>query len=227
MIHPLVIRPEIITLGLKPMMQEPLFQLVRFDLFLETISAIIALLISHRANLAFRLTRQKRLSDLSTGFLVLSAGMFGRVIGTIYFFVIEGGGLGEEAEILQAVVTIAYGAMRIMAYILFSVSTRRGGKNAIPAEIPMLALFFLIDPNLELIAIIVLLIVVLQGAMNYAAVRSRFALYVLIGFLFLLLSHIFGIVSLVDFRAYGVSQVLQFLGLISLLVMLIKAGREP
>ena len=76
-----------------------------------------------------------------------------------------------------------------------------------------------------MIAIIVLLVVVLQSLMNYASNRSRFALYVLVGFLFLLLSHIFLIFSFDEYRGYLLSQVFQFLGLIALLVMLIKAGR--
>ncbi|UCE09160.1 MAG: hypothetical protein JSW61_09270 [Candidatus Thorarchaeota archaeon] len=208
------------------MMQEPLLTLIRFDLILESISGVIALMISHQANTAYRLTEQKRLSDLSTGFLVLSASMFGRVIGSLYFFVIAAGGSIPDADMMQNVVSMAYGFLKIMAFVLFAVSTRRGGGGQMPSEAAFMALPFLIDPNLELIAILVLLIVVMQALMNYAAIRTRFALYVLAGFLFLLLSLIFGIFATMNISAYGVSQAFQFLGLMSFLVMLLKSGRE-
>ncbi len=200
--------------------------LIRIDLILETIGAIIAFAISHYANTAYKLTREKRLSDLSTGFLVLSVSMFGRVIGTIYFFVLADASGSGEALSLRNIVIIAYEALRIMAYALFALSTRRGVREyENNAPLMLLALPGLIDPNLEMIAIIVLLVVVLQALINYASNRSRFALYVVIGFLFLLLSHIFLIFSFNEYRGYILSQLSQFLGLIALLVMLIKAGR--
>lgn len=208
-------------------MQGALYALIRLDLLLEAISGIIALMISHQANMAYQLTGEKRLSDLSTGFLVLSAGMFGRVVGTFYFFVIVGtAGLTPEAEMVRGIVTIAYGSARIMAYIIFAISTRRTIRKPSLADTPIMALPFLIDPNLEIVAIMILIIIVLQAMMNYLNVRTKFALYVLIAFLCLLLSHIFGIIALAEIRAYWWSQIAQFLGLISLLVMLIKAGRE-
>ncbi len=203
--------------------------LLRIDLLLETIGAIIAFAISHYANSAYKMTSQKKLSDLSTGFLVLSVSMFGRVIGTIYFFVLAGTGSTGNAESMRNLVIIAVEMLRIMAYILFAVSTRRGIREQTQigstSLLLLLAIPSLINPTLEMMAIIVLLVVVLQSLMNYASNRSRFALYVLVGFLFLLLSHIFLIFSFDEYRGYLLSQVFQFLGLIALLVMLIKAGR--
>ncbi|MGD2072117.1 MAG: hypothetical protein PVG65_01330 [Candidatus Thorarchaeota archaeon] len=206
-------------------MQDVAAALIRLDLLLETISGIIALLISHYSNQAFKLTRQKRLADLSTGFLVLSAGMFGRVIGTLYFFVLLGIAGIPTTQTLFGVVTVAYGVMRVMAYILFAISTRHVREQ--PAmETWLLALPVLIQPHLEIIAIIVLIIVVLQALMNYVSNRSSFALYVLAGFFLLLLSHITAMFSQVELRGWILSQIFQFLGFVALLVMLIKAGRD-
>ncbi|MGY5852982.1 MAG: hypothetical protein RTU92_05400 [Candidatus Thorarchaeota archaeon] len=194
-------------------------------LLLETFSGVIAILVSHYANTAFRLTGQKRLSDLSTGFLVLSASMFGRVIGTIYFAVLYGPADAlQSARSLIFLVSVTCDALRIMAYILFAISTRRTLMEQNPSPIMLMALPWWIDPNLEMIAIIVMLIVVLQSLMNYTANRSRYALYVLGGFFCLLLSHIFLIFEHID-RGYILSQIFQFLGLFALLFMLWKAGR--
>jgi hypothetical protein len=201
-------------------MQEATAALLRLDLLLETISGIIALLVSHYSNKAFKLTGQKRLADLSTGFLVLSAGMLGRVVGTLYFFVLTPPNLG-----LIAFVVVAYGVMRIMAYILFAISTRHIKEQPTMVTL-LLALPVLIEPNLEMLAIIVLIIVVLQASMNYASNRSRFALYVLVGFILILLSHITAIFSQSQINRWLLSQVFQFLGFVALLVMLIKAGRD-
>jgi len=208
-------------------MQNLLLAPIRIDLLLESVAGFIALAVSHYASKAYRLTGQKKLSDLSTGFLVLSAAMFGRVIGTWYFFVLQAGDGGTPSgDSLIVVVRIAYGAMKVMAYILFAISTRPTTGGHSPALSLFMALPILIDPNLDMIAIVVLIVVVLQSAMNYLAVRSRYALYVLLGFSFLLLSHVSAIHAQDDLRGYALSQVFQFLGYIALLVMLIKAGRE-
>lgn len=203
--------------------------LIRLDLLFEAISGIIALLITYYATKAYKLTGQKRLSDLSTGFLVLSTGMFGRVIGTLYFIQ-----LGEtESTLILSIVTIAYGASRIMAYILFVISTRpthyrqEQEQHDVNGIGLMLLATFLVDPSLEVIAILVLVIVVLQAVLNYMSTRSKFARYVLIGFFLLLLSHIWMVqVTAAAPGYYLMSQAAQLLGFLSLLVMLIKAGRD-
>ena len=92
-----------------------------------------------------------------------------------------------------------------------------------------MALPFLISPELDMIAILILIVVVLQTLMNYAAVRMKFALYVFIGFMSLLVSHVFGMVDVVDVRSYFIylgSQLAQFLGLFSFLVMLRQAQKD-
>lgn len=203
--------------------------IIRLDLIFETISGIIALMVTYYATKAYRLTGQKKLSDLSTGFLVLSAGMFGRVIGTWYFFIQFG---GEESRLIISIVTIAYGVSRIMAYILFVISTRpshtpssKGTQNATGISMLLMATF-LVDLSLEIITIMVLVVVVLQTILNYMSTRSKFARYVLIGFILLLLSHI-GMAQVATAPGlYLLSQGAQLLGFLSLLVMLIQAGRD-
>jgi hypothetical protein len=201
--------------------------IVRLDLLFETISGIIALMVTYYATKAYRLTGQKKLSDLSTGFLVLSAGMFGRVIGTWYFYVTR---VSEPSNLVYGIVTIAYGMSRIMAYLIFVISTRptsRVPQNQETASITMLLLAtFLVDPPLEVIAILVLVVVVLQAILNYMTTRSKFARYVLVGFFLLLLSHIMMAQVGVAPGLYLLSQGTQLLGFLSLLVMLYQAGRN-
>ncbi|MBD3405404.1 MAG: hypothetical protein GF411_04595 [Candidatus Lokiarchaeota archaeon] len=211
------------------MMQDLTTGLIRLDLLLEIISGIIALIIAHFADKAFFISRQKRLSDLSTGFLVLSAGMFVRVIGTFYFFVVlglQGGNATFELELLARIITIAYAALKSMAYILFAFSTRRSSHKDGQESLMLLApLPILVDPRLELFATFILVIVVLQAVMNFGRSRSRFALYVLAGFFCLLISHVFGISALIAPGGYLLSQVFQFLGLIAFLVLLKRVGQ--
>ncbi len=208
------------------MQDQVLIAIIRVDLIIEALAGIIALMVSHYANSAFILTRQKKLSDLSTGFLVLSAGMFGRVLGTLYFL-----GTTANPERVLSIVILASGVMKIMAYAIFVTAMFRGraeqhgNNNAMAA----LVLPFLISPELDVIAILLLIIVVLQTLMNYAAVRTKFALYVFVGFLLILISHIIGMVDVVDTRTYLVylgSQLTQFLGLFSFLVMLRQAQKD-
>ncbi|MHA2602803.1 MAG: hypothetical protein AM324_011825 [Candidatus Thorarchaeota archaeon SMTZ1-83] len=187
---------------------------IAFVLILEAVSGTIALLVSHYSNKAYRFTQQKKLADLSTGFLVLSAGMYGRVIGVLYTVIFL------DLEVL-GISIIATGFMRIMAYILFVISTRHTVKS-VPEMVLFMQVPLLVDFNLELIAIVILIIVVLQSLMNYASTRSRYGLYVFIGFLLLLLSHFAAVMN----NGYLISQVLQLLAFLALLVMLYKVGRE-
>ncbi len=204
-------------------MQQPIVHLVRVDLLLETISGIIALAVSHYANNAYRITEQKRLADLSTGFLILSAGMLGRVIGTLYFFVLQNEGATGSSTLI-VIVTIAYGMMRIMAYVIFAISTRHIRAEKAPSITTLLALPFLLDPSLEMVAILVLIVVVLQSLMNYLSGRSSVTLYVFIAFLLILASHIAPVVAVNTIWGYLFSQILQFLGFTALLLMLVRTG---
>ncbi|NHJ13991.1 MAG: hypothetical protein EAX95_09965 [Candidatus Thorarchaeota archaeon] len=184
-------------------------------LVFEAISATIALLVSHYSNKAFRFTQQKRLADLSTGFLVLSAGMYGRVLGILYAAIFS------NLETLTIAI-IATSFMRIMAYILFVISTRHTMPRMAPELVLFLQIPLLVDLNLEIIGLILLIIVVLQSLMNYMSTRSRYGLYVLGGFVLLLFSHFAAVMD----NGYLMSQILQLLGFIALLVMLVKVGRE-
>lgn len=209
-------------------MQEQIITLIRLDLLFETVGGIISLMVAYYATKAFNLTGQKRLSDLSTGFLVLAAGLFSHVGGTWYFFVRLGiaGEINPSLTRLIVLVTVAYHVLTMMAYILFVVSTRRSVRTKQPEMVMLLALPVLIDINLEILTIIILLVVVLQAFMNYAVVRSRYALYVLTGFSMFLLSHLFLILAADNVGTYLLSQAFQLLGFIAFLVMLYKAGRE-
>jgi hypothetical protein len=208
-------------------MQAEWFPLIRLDLLFESVSGVIAMIIAYYATKAYHLTEQKRLSDLSTGFLVLSIGMFSHVIGTWYFFVRLGveGSVGPELETTMTVVTLAYHFLQIMAYLLFVVSTRRGGRAQQPEMALLMALPILIDVNLELITIFLILVVVLQALLNYATVRSRFAFYVLGGFFLIFLSHISLLTAPDSISRYLLSQALQLLGFLTLLLMVYKVGR--
>ncbi len=207
-------------------MQTEVIALIRLDLLFESISGIIAMIIAYYATKAYNLTEQKRLSDLSTGFLVLAIGMFSHVIGTWWFFVRLGiEGPVPELETTITMVTLTYHFLQIMAYVLFAISTRRGGRIKQPEMVMLMALPILIDANLELITVFLMLVVVLQALLNYATVRSRFALYVLSGFFLIFLSHIFLLTAGENVIRYLLSQALQLLGFLTLLLMLYKVGR--
>lgn len=207
-------------------MQTEVIALIRLDLLFESISGTIAMIIAYYATKAYNLTEQKRLSDLSTGFLVLAIGMFSHVIGTWWFFVRLGiEGPVPELEMTITVVTLTYHFLQIMAYVLFAVSTRRGGRIKQPEMVMFMALPILIDANLELITVFLMLVVVLQALLNYAMGRSRFGLYVLGGFFLIFLSHIFLLTAGENVIRYLLSQALQLLGFLTLLLMLYKVGK--
>ncbi|MEM2143683.1 MAG: hypothetical protein QXS20_10625 [Candidatus Thorarchaeota archaeon] len=193
--------------------------LLRLDLLLEALAGTISLMISHKARVAFRLTDQKKLSDLSVGFLVLSASMYGRVLGTI--LILEG--ILEEPS--TPTVIIAYATMRAMAYLLFGLSTLRLPERSTSLPVTILALPILISPALDMIAVLILIVVILQSLLNYLSVRSSYAALVLVGFTFLLLSHISVLLYSEPLRGYFLSQLFQFIGLAFFFIMTVRAGR--
>jgi hypothetical protein len=206
------------------MQEETILMVIRVDLFIEALAGIIALMVSLYANNAFRLTRQKRLSDLSTGFLVLSLGMLGRVVGTLFFFV---SGITSPRALGIAIVIL--GVMKIMAYTIFAFSMFRGRTDGQMEVAMLVTLPFLTSPGLDVVAIMILCVVVLQTIWNYVSVRTRYAFYVLVGFSLLLLSSVLGMTDVVNASTYMIylaSQLAQFLGLISFLVMLRQAQKD-
>lgn len=197
---------------------------IRIDLVIEALAGIIALMVFHYANNAFRLTRQKKLSDLSTGFLVLSLGMLGRVVATIFFFI-----SGISSPRVLGIAIVFLGVMKIMAYAIFAFSMFRGRTDGQMQVAMLVTLPFLTSPGLDVVAIMVLCIVVLQTIWNYVSVRTRYAFYVLVGFSLLLLGSVLGLVDVVNASTYMIylaSQLAQFLGLISFLVMLRQAQKD-
>ncbi|MFW9974172.1 MAG: hypothetical protein ACFFDQ_02750 [Candidatus Thorarchaeota archaeon] len=211
-------------------MQAEFLSLIRLDLLFESISGIIALIVTIYATKAYNLTGQKKLSDLSTGFLVLSVGMFGRVVGT-WYFIIRYGLEGDSGDLVISIVTIAYGASRIMAYVLFLIATRPAryrepmNGNSM-AGMSFLLATILVDSSLEVIAILVLVAVVIQAIINYSSTRSRYALYVFVGFFFILLSHVQVAQTLSNPGMYLMSQLSQLIGFLSFLVLLYRTGKQ-
>ncbi len=204
-------------------MQDIPISLIRLDLLFESVAGLISLLVSRRASIAYRITHEYRLSDLSTGFLVLSASMFCRVIGTLYFFVILNNG-GSERVIL--IVSIMYSAIKTMAYLLFLVATRPYLMHRASAPaIALVALPILLDPVFDIISTFILVIITLQTLLNLASSRSEYSLYVFLGFLSLLISHLSQLFATMPLRGYFITQVFQLIGVMLFLLMVYRAGR--
>ncbi len=201
-------------------MQDIPIYLIRLDVLLESLAGVISLVVSHRARIAYQLTREYRLSDLSTGFLVLAVAMFTRVIGTLYFFVLLGGGVSERGILLVA---ILYSAIKAMACMLFLVATRPSIRvSELRTETSLL---LVVDPVWDMVATVILGIVTLQTLFNLTKSRSEYALYVFLGFMCLFFSHLSQILTRVPLRGYFTAQIFQFVGLVLLLIMVRRAGQ--
>ncbi len=206
-------------------MQDIPIYLIRLDVLLESLAGVISLVVSHRARIAYQLTREYRLSDLSTGFLVLAVAMFTRVIGTLYFFVLLGGGVSERGILLVA---ILYSAIKAMACMLFLVATRpsiRVSELRTETSLLLVVLPILVDPVWDMVATVILGIVTLQTLFNLTKSRSEYALYVFLGFMCLFFSHLSQILTRVPLRGYFTAQIFQFVGLVLLLIMVRRAGQ--
>ncbi|HDO20721.1 MAG: hypothetical protein NDF56_06510 [archaeon GB-1845-036] len=197
--------------------------ILRSDLFMESASAIISLLVAYYSMKAYKLTENRSLMHLYYGFSILGTGMFVRVFSLIYVVMIMAN-MGGSRNILGLTYTIGviYGILRIMAYGFFIIAytERKKTSTILPAIFPII-----LNPYFELIEITMLIYVVIQTLINFSEKRNINAMLVLIAFSLLLLSHIAFAFSIINLRFYMVGHILQFTAFLSMLIMLIRIGR--
>jgi hypothetical protein len=202
---------------------------------MELTSALISFIVGYYALKGYRSSGARGLLLLYLGFVILGIGIFLRVVTATYFGIIlriyESS--GPSVLSLLNVAAVIYTSTQLIAYSLFTLTYILQAKNlgarsaelvaASLAAAPLIRLFFI--PQLELVAITLLGFVTVYSFTNWLLKRGSGAALVFLGFGFMLLSHLFFLLMIVDEVFLFLGQSTQLVGFICLLVMLARVSR--
>jgi len=202
---------------------------------MEFVSSLISFLVGYYALKGYRASGARGLFLLYLGFVVLGIGIFLRVVTATYFAVIlrvyeaSGPHLSGLANLAALLFTLT----QLTAYGLFTATyvlqaKNIGGQSAelgavSVAAVPIFKLFFI--PHLELIAMTLLGFIAVYCFTNWLLRKSSESALVFLGFGFMLLSHLFFLLMIVDEAFLFLGQTTQLAGFICLLVMLAKVSK--
>ncbi len=197
----------------------------RADLFMETISALISFSVAYFAMKAYKLTQSKSLMHLYFGFSVLGAGMITRVIASSYIALLLKD-FDPRVRALIFTISIIYGLMRTIAYILFTLAYVERARSKVEGELATAVIPpIIMNPYFEFIQMTLLIYVAAQSAMNFIESRGLNSLLIFAGFTLLLISHITFMFSVMIHQMYIIGHFIQLIGFFCMLLMLIRVGR--
>lgn len=199
-------------------------------LLMELLSAVISIAVGYYAFKGYRASSAKGLLFLYFGFILLGIGMLLRVVTTTYIIVLR---VSETAvPSLGAIIGFAglvYTLTQLVAYSLVVLTYVQqayelGKEKLVFAAFPFLYISFF-NPQLELIALILLGYVTVQSLINLGIRKNSDALLVFLGFAFMSISHLFFLFMVVDEVLILYGQITQLLGFLCLLFMLARVSK--
>ena len=205
-------------------------------ILMEFASSLISFIVGYYAMKGYRSSGAKGLFLLYLGFLILGVGIFLRVVTATYFAVIlrayetagvHLSGLANLAALLFTVTQLVAYGLFTATYVLQAVNI---GKRSVAelgavsaAAVPIFKLFFI--PQLELVAITLLGFITVYTFTNWLLRRGPGTALVFFGFGFMLVSHLFFLLMIVDEVFLFLGQATQLVGFVCLLAMLAKVSR--
>jgi hypothetical protein len=215
---------------------------VFLQVFLNLASAVVALLVSYYAFRFNRLVDSGVIKAMSIGFMLLGVSLTTEALTSVLL----GSSLPEAfiAKRLQADESVIYLALQLLAYIVFAWGYGVGAYGKSKADtgafsvilLPLAASraiqtnarpFYNLAILVYLIMIVLLAFVVFQAMLISAKNRKGGSVLVLLGFVLILLGHLFLLGSVVALHPilFYEGTVIQFFGFVSLLIFLIESGR--
>lgn len=202
---------------------------------MELASSFISFIVGYYALKGYKASGAKGLLLLYLGFVILGVGIFLRVVTAAYFGIILRIYESSATSLLGLLnlAALIYTSTQLIAYSLFTVTYILQAKNlgARSVELgvvslavtPVLRLFFI--PQLELAAITLLGFVTVYAFTNWLLKRRSGPALVFLGFGFMLLSHLFFLLMIVDEVFLFLGQTTQLVGFVCLLVMLAEVSQ--
>jgi len=194
---------------------------IGFDVLMELVSSIIALIIAYYAALGYKALMSRVLLYLNLSFSVLGCGLFIDALLTAYAVSVISIAESEALLLLKASTFILY-FCEVTAFGLLTYAYVRQRLSASMPMAPMvIALLRGYTPVVEAVIAAILLFIFVQTASNAASSRSKPSIMVSASFLLLCLSHIFFMLTRTWVPSYVVAHTLQLAGFACLLAMLL------
>lgn len=197
--------------------------IVRLDIIFEAISFFISLAIFAVALAAARRTGSRSLTLLALGFLLMSLAMFIRVALTSWalnFPMTTPPRLRIFPTVVLQIQELVYSVVRISGYVVFlylysSYTSSKKEDEGLFAVAPLI----IYNPLFEAVSALLLAFVVYQLGKNRMYGGS---VYVLLGFVLLLLSHLLFLLLPLSITIYFLAQFTQLLSLILFLTAVLS-----
>lgn len=196
-----------------------------FDVFMVFVSSIIALTIGYYAGKGYKLTSEKLLLYLSLSFSLLGVSLLVDGLVSIYFYLsmFKGAQVSRivfmAGNVITSIAEVAAFTLLAYTYVRYSFIT------ASSSFLPIL-MFKNYNPLVEIVLIFLLSYITIQTSISYGWKKELNSLLVFTGFLFILLAHIFFLLTSIYMFCYILAHTLQLLGFIFLLVMLLRVNKR-
>ena len=198
-----------------------------FDALMVFVSAFIALTIGYYAGKAFRLTSERLLLYLNLSFSILGVGLLTDGLTAVYAYTSLT--LKHPAPI-KLVLMVGNWILSIAEIVAFSLILYIYIKQSFLAVegslifAPMV--FKAYNPVAEMILIFLLSCITVQALTNYSLKKELNSLLVFLGFSFMLVSHVFFLLTSTWILSYILAHTFQLLGFLCFLVMLVRVNRK-
>jgi hypothetical protein len=205
----------------------------------DFVSGLVALLVSYYAFRANRIVQNSTLRSVSIGFMLLGVGLL------LQGFTNAALGLTSDqtAHAILDISGLIYLIIQPVAYFVIAIGYALGAyrnnsqsptvpaivlATALQARVALTPAGFLAYSGSELLVLIFLGFVVFQGLLIYSRSKNRFSLLILVAFALLLVAHLITLGGLVVLsqRVLAFASGVQFCGFVSLLVFLVRSGRN-
>jgi hypothetical protein len=217
-----------------------------FDSAMYFLSSLIGFFVSFYFHKIYSLSSHKRHMYLYLGFLLLSVGLLGLSITSMFSYLVFNNcheacvlGLADEAFSLEDFSYFTYFGLSIAAYILFMITYKpenfKFSKLIIFGFLIYMIALFVFLPTQEshvvwysyhehfhLTALLMIIFVTFRNAVNYNEKRSSNSLLVTISFGFLALFHLFHLFSPLSEWMYVFAHISMLTGFSCLLFMLLR-----
>jgi hypothetical protein len=213
----------------------PLLNLIA--VIMEFIGSLISFVVGYYALKAYRTSGSRGLFTLYWGFTVLGIGVFLRAFTATYIRLISGVyeaprqlvGLIDLVALIYSITQLVAYSFIVATYVFQArpqsekVAVAGSLSVAAAAVFPLYRLFYI--PWLELVSITMLAFVVVSTFINWRTRRSSESALVFLGFVLIMLCHVFFLFLVVSEMFLLLGQVTQLAGFICLSAMLAKVSR--
>lgn len=213
-----------------------------FDIIFEAIGLIICLLIAGYSYKLYKRTNESRFAYFSLAFISLSVGfIFKAITSAVLYFIavrevaamvlapVAGEGLIFADLLYRSAFFIEMAAFLGAFLLLFFISQKARERLRAWHEISQIVLFIYLLILISAVAnfkyfvfyltsVVLLALITLNYYKNYLNSQNKNTLYVMYGFLFLLLGNLLFIFVFIDDDAYVVGEILQLVGFLVLLM---------